>query len=306
MTGIFWHIITFGAVGVFIILTAYRILAIRRLPVHLRWELAPIPHEKGKAKYGGSYLEEYEWWQKPRRKSRIAPIIYMLREIFLLKGVWKNNRSLWPFSFSLHTGIYLFILTLLLYLINALFIMTGTPLSVLNVFESIAAVAAAAGYILGSLGALGLIFKRAFDANLRLFSSFSTYFRLVFLAAAFISGGIARFYTGDFSSEMSLFIKGLITLDSGITVTLVPAAHIIIALLFIIYLPLTDMAHFITKYFTYHAVRWNDEPQDKKMAEKLRGLAAQSLSWSASHVGADGKRSWADLTAEETGEKEKP
>jgi hypothetical protein len=71
------------------------------------------------------------------------------------------------------------------------------------------------------------------------------------------------------------------------------------------YLPLTDMAHFITKYFTYHAVRWNDAPQDKEMVKELHEMINQPVSWSAGHVRADGKRSWADLTTGETGEKEK-
>src|SRR4030042_1622598 len=105
MSGIFWHVFTFSAILLFLVLAIYRVLDIIRKPVHLRWELAPIPHEKGKGKYGGSYLEEYEWWRKPRRHSHIAPIIYMLREIFLMRGVWKNNRSLWPFSSLLHAGI---------------------------------------------------------------------------------------------------------------------------------------------------------------------------------------------------------
>ena len=109
MSGIVWHIFTFGAIGIFLIVITYRTLAIIRLPVHLRWELAPIPHEKGKGRYGGSYLEEYEWWNKPQHRSRIAPIIYMAKEIFLLRGVWKHNRALWPFTFSLHMGIYLIV-----------------------------------------------------------------------------------------------------------------------------------------------------------------------------------------------------
>ena len=58
---------------------------------------------------------------------------------------------------------------------------------------------------------------------------------------------------------MSLFTRNLLTLDSAITVATPLAVHLIISLLFLIYLPLTDMAHFITKYFTYHAVRWNDD-----------------------------------------------
>jgi len=57
MSGIVWHIFAFGAIRIFLIVITYRTLAIIRLPVHLRWELAPIPHEKGKSRYGGSYLE---------------------------------------------------------------------------------------------------------------------------------------------------------------------------------------------------------------------------------------------------------
>jgi nitrate reductase gamma subunit len=305
MSGIIWHFFTFSALGIFLALMVYRIIAIMSMPVHLRWELAPIPHEKGKGKYGGSYLEEYEWWRKRRRRSYVAPVIYMAGEIFLLKGVWKNNRTLWPFSFALHTGIYLVIITIVLYLVNALFIITGVSSSILNVFQSIAAVISAAGYLLGSLGAIGLILKRTLDAGLRAFSTFSTYFRLVFLGGVFITGAFARFYAVDFASEMSLFVKRLITLDAGITVTAPLAAHLIIFLLFIIYLPLTDMAHFITKYFTYHAVRWNDAPQDEKMKAKLRVMMMQPVSWSAAHVKA-GRKSWAETAAGESGEKEKP
>jgi nitrate reductase gamma subunit len=305
VSGIVWHIFAFGAIVIFLIVAAYRTLAIIRLPVHLRWELAPIPHEKGRGRYGGSYLEEFEWWQKPRRRSRIAPLVYIAGEIFLLKGVWKHNRTLWPFSFSFHTGIYLLVAALFLHVINALFIITGVPLSVLDVFLEIASVFAAVGYLLGSLGIIGLILKRTLDSNLRPFNTFSTYFRLFFLGTVFISGGYAWLLSRDYASEMSLFIKKLITLDYGITVIFPLALHISLSLLFILYLPFTDMIHFIAKYFTYHAVRWNDKPQDEKMVKKLRGLMTQPVGWSARHVQADSKKSWADITAKETRE-EKP
>jgi nitrate reductase gamma subunit len=306
MTGIFWHIFIYTALFLFLAMMAYRIIAIMKMPVHLRWELAPIPHEKGKNKYGGSYLEEFEWWQKKRQKSLMAIIIYMAKEILLLKGVWKNNRSLWPFSFSLHTGIYLVIISAVLHFVNAMVSIAGASGAVPDAFRGIAAVIAIVGYILGSLGAVGLFVKRTTDTKYRDYSTLPVYFRLVFLAAIFISGIFAWFYAADFASELSLFVSNLLTLNSGITMTMPLTVHIIIALLFIVYLPLTDMVHFITKFFTYHAVRWNDEPMDKKMEEKLHGLAAQSLSWSASHIKADGKRNWVDMTEEETGEKEKP
>jgi nitrate reductase gamma subunit len=296
MSGFIWHIVTLGAAIIFLAAIVYRVAAIARLPVHLRWELAPIPHEKGKGGYGGSYLEEFEWWRQPRRSSIIAPMIYMLREIFLLKGIWKNNRSLWPLSFSLHTGIYLLIITFLLQVLNAVFLITEIPVSVLNVTLTIAAILALAGYVLGGAGAIGLILKRALDANYRPFTTSSRYFNLVFLSLVFLSGIYAWAGTGDFAREASAFIKSVVTLDAGITIVFPLATHIIICLLFLIYLPLTDMVHFMAKYFTYHYVRWNDAPQDQKMARELRELLTQPVGWAADHVAAQGRKSWAETT----------
>jgi nitrate reductase gamma subunit len=300
MSGIVWHILVFCVIGIFLIVVTYRTLAIIRLPVHLRWELAPIPHEKGKGRYGGSYLEEYEWWNKPQSRSRIAPIIYMAKEIFLLRGVWEHNRTLWPLSFAFHMGIYLIVVMLLLSLVNAVLIIAGVPSYILNVTLGISSVFALVGYLLGSLGAIGLIFKRAFDANLRPFNTITKYFNLVFLGAVFVSGAYAWFSSPDFASEMSLFMKGLITFDAGVALTFSLSLHVGISLLFVLYLPWTDMIHFIAKYFTYHEIRWNDAPQDEKMKRELRSLMAQSVSWSAAHVETNGAKNWVDITAKKT------
>jgi nitrate reductase gamma subunit len=299
MSGIVWHIFAFGAIGIFLIVATYRTLAIIRLPVHLRWELAPIPRGKGKGRYGGSYLEEYEWWHEPQRRSRVAPLIYMAKEIFLMRGIWGHNRALWPLTFAFHIGIYLVVVMLFFSVVSAVLIIAEVPLSVLNVVQEIASVLALVGYLLGSLGAVSLILKRALDGNLRPFNTVSKYFNLLFLGAVFITGAYSWFNSGDFASEMSFFIKGLVTLDSSVTLTLPLSLHVIISLLFLLYLPLTNMIHFIAKYFTYHEIRWDDAPQDEKMGKELRGLLSQPVSWSASHVKANGKKSWVDVTTEE-------
>ncbi len=298
MTGFFWNIFIFIVLFIFLFLIIYRIFSILRMPLHLRWELAPILHEKGKNRYGGSYLEEYEWWRKKRHKSYLAVISYMAGEIFFMKGVYKNNRGLWPFSFALHSGLYLVIISIALHAINALFIITSTSTAILDIFKSITAIIAIIGYILGGLGAVALTLKRSLDTNFRTFSSFSTYFRLGFLAALFISGIIAWISSSNFATEMSLFTRAFFNLDSGITATLPVAVHIIIVLLFLVYLPFTDMIHFITKFFTYHSVRWDDEPKNKKMVSMLGYLTNQPVNWSAPHIKADGKKNWVELTTE--------
>jgi nitrate reductase gamma subunit len=296
MSGIVWPIGVFGVLAVFLIVTIYRAIALARLPVHLRWELAPIPHEKDKMKYGGSYLEDYEWWKKRQHKSRLAPLTYMVVEIFSLRGIWRHNLKLWPLTFAFHTGIYLVFFMLLLGILNAIFIITGVSASVLNVFVTITSVVALAGYLLGGVGAISLILKRILDADLRAFSSASKYFNLGFLAAVFVSGAYSWFVTPDFALNFSQFIKGLVTLDTGVTVSFPLSLHVILASLFFLYLPWTDMIHFVAKYFTYHEIKWNDSPKDARMEKELKDLLAQPVSWSAEHIKADGKKSWADLT----------
>jgi len=60
------------------------------MPLHVRWELYPVKHEAGKkAEYGGSYMEERNWWGKKRERSLFNEIKYMVPEILLLRGLWE-------------------------------------------------------------------------------------------------------------------------------------------------------------------------------------------------------------------------
>jgi hypothetical protein len=86
------------------------------------------------------------------------------------------------------------------------------------------------------------------------------------------------------------------TLDFTIYVSIPLAVHVIISLLFLIYLPLTDMTHFITKYFLYHAVRWNDEPLNNKMEARLNELKNQTADWAAPHIPSG--KTWTEIAAE--------
>jgi nitrate reductase gamma subunit len=104
MAGSYLMILTYVSVIVFLVGLIYRAFKILSMPVHLRWELSPVPHEKGRSRYGGSYFEEYEWWTKKRAISKISELFAMAQEIVLLKGVWEHNRKLWFFSFPFHFG----------------------------------------------------------------------------------------------------------------------------------------------------------------------------------------------------------
>ena len=99
--------VTYAAVAVAIVAMIAKALRYIRAPQHFRWELYPVPHERGRAEYGGSYLEELHWWTKPRHADRWREIKEMAAEILLLKGVYLHNRKVWRFSFPFHFGLYL-------------------------------------------------------------------------------------------------------------------------------------------------------------------------------------------------------
>ena len=61
-------ILTYVAVVVLLTGIVLRVAKYARAPMHLRWELYPVPHEKGRD-HGGSYFEETDWWTLPRETS---------------------------------------------------------------------------------------------------------------------------------------------------------------------------------------------------------------------------------------------
>ncbi len=73
------------------------------------------------------------------------------------------------------------------------------------------------------------------------------------------------------------FFQGLLTFDGSAIPQLsaLQSLEIVLASLLVAYIPLTHMSHFFTKWFTYHDVRWSDEPNlegsgfDEKIAKQL-------------------------------------
>ncbi len=306
MSALALMVCTYAAVAIFITVVTYRTVKIARMPVHLRWELAPVPHEKGKSAYGGSYLEEYEWWKKERESSMLNEVVYMAKEIFLLKGVWENNRGLWPFTFLFHNGIYLLAVAVGLILVSAILLMVSSTIGLLDLSLGLVSILLVVAYLIGTAGSFGLLIKRLLDPNLRPFNSTSTYLNLGLMGLVFCSGLYAFLSTGDYSLELGFFARSLLTLSPQSYIAVPVGIHILIALIFLTYLPFTYMIHFVAKYFTYHEVRWNDRPQSEAMTREINGLLQQPLGWSAPHVKGDGKKNWVDAATEEMKDEKKP
>ncbi len=299
MSGIILVGVTYLSVVIFMVGLIYRSIKIAKMPVHLRWELSPTPHEKEKGKYGGSYLEEFEWWTKKREKSLISEMWYMFQEIVFLKGVWEHKRALWFFSFPFHFGgFYLLAGMAGLAALNAILQIANIELTSINYAISLLAVV---GYLLGCFGALGLLYRRVSDPEIKPFTTFSAIFNLLFLFVIFASGAYAMSKAGNYAVLITSYVKSLMTADTSIVLSRSFSLHVLMASLFLLYLPFTYMMHFVAKYFTYHEVRWNDEPMEKgcAMEKEVGELLGQKVTWDAPHIKGEGKKTWVDIATEE-------
>ena len=299
MSGSVMIVVSWVLLAVFVVAVVLRTIRIARLPVHLRWELAPVPHEKGKSHYGGSYLEEFEWWTKPREKDLIREALYMLQEILLLKSVWEHNRRLWWFSFPFHFGMYVLIAAAATLLLTGGLEAAGAQAA--GDGRNDISMLAGVGFALGGIGAFGLLISRVVDRRLRDFTTPAALLNLVLLLAIFVTGGYAVLASQDFAGRVWGFGTALATGDLSIELPGVLKAHVLLALLFLAYLPFSRMMHFVAKYFTYHQVRWDDEPLTAggRLEKEANRLLKQPVTWGAPHVSADGDKNWVDVATEE-------
>ena len=279
---------------VFTVGCVFRAVKYATAPVHLRWDLYPVAHEPGRD-HGGSYLEEKDWWTKKREKDHLAEVFAMAEEILLLKGVWENNRRLWWASFPFHWGLYSLVLTTL----GLMAAMVGLRGSAMTGALSITGML---GGGLVCLGAVSLVIMRSTDQKLRPYTTPLDRANLMVLA---IFGGLTVAVVAGLPG-METVQKELVSLLGlrGGTISAVWGLQMAVGALFLLYLPLTSMVHFFAKYFTYHQVRWDDQPiaENPQMARRIQGALGYGVDWSAAHIRTGA--TWTELATTMPGENE--
>ncbi len=295
-----WGCLAFAAL---VLGCLYKAIRYATMPVHLRWELYPVAHEGGKAEYGGSYFEEVEWWTKPRHVSRLGELRTIAEEVLTLRAVRENNPRLWFPSLAFHFGLYtLFALGAAMLLGAATraagldwlpFLAGGTPLLVVD----------AIGLALATAGALGLLARRTLHPELRRASTPADFFHLLLLLAVFAASWGSWIAVDRRLSLAASFLDGILGLRASPPVPGLFAAQIVMLGVFLAYLPWSHMTHFFGKYFTWHSVRWDDAPNmdGTVFEERVNRLLMRPIHWSAPHIGADGRKTWADVAGERTG-----
>jgi nitrate reductase gamma subunit len=279
-----------------------KVLKYVRMPIHLRWELYPVAHE-GKD-YGGSYYEEVEWWAQSRKRSFIDELKFMIPEILFIRALYNHNRKLWIASFPFHGGLYVTICFLGLLVIGAVIQTFGVPVLpnssswFMRLLYSVTMVVGPVGFITSLVGCILLLFLRFADRDLKINSTLQDYFNLLFITALLICALAAWFYIDSSFTLAREYIQSLITVKPFSSKSAMLKAEIIIFALFLIYFPFTHMTHMFTKYFTYHNVRWEDEPniQGGKIDTRVKSALQHTIKWNASHI-PTGKK-WSEIFKE--------
>ncbi len=280
-----------------IIGTIVRIGKYIRAPLHLRWELYPVPHEKGYfavrdeiPMLRGSFAQFYHG-------GLIEELKEMLPEMLFLVRVFKYRRRIWFFSLAMHDGIYLILAWFVLLLIDAITKLAGIPVGVdsANPWGAFIAwltiITGIVGAFAIAIGTVGLFIFRIVDRGMREYATIREYFNLVFLFVVVITAlvpvccyiwnylcagnSVGSIPEALFSSKGGIFYEAmmqmlaLITFDpsklAGLTFVTSPLmlAHQILFCLFLLYYPFSKMLHGPAKYVSYHLVNWEDKPHQE-------------------------------------------
>jgi len=293
------YLVTYLAIAVFLAAVTKRIVGYLRNPLHLRWELYPVAHEGKRAAHGGGYLEDVDWWKKPREVSRIGELKVMIPEILFLKAVWEYKRPLWYVTYPFHLGLYFCAAFIGLLGAGAVLELLGLSAQapLLSAVAALTNVAGPAGFVLAFAGAAGLLYKRVADPELRDYSSFEHYFNLMlFLATLGVAILCWLFADPTFAATRS-FVAGLISFRMTPVASPLLLMEVLLAALTVAYIPLTHMSHFFMKYFLYHDIRWGDAPNVNapRTAAQIGTVLNYPVTWSAPHIQGDGKKTWAEV-----------
>jgi nitrate reductase gamma subunit len=263
-----------------------------KMPTHLRWELYPLAGERNRP-WGGSYLEESDWWTKPpEEKNLLGEAKFIGEEVLFFKEYYHLNRKFWYFVYPFHIGIFLFAGFVVLLLVGALTMVgdmavsAGSTSAWGSLVYYLTIIAGSAGLILGSLGCVGLLIRRITDNNLAPYTKRIDYINLIFVMAVFLTGLSSWAFADSTFATAREYMKGLITFNSVGGIETIIATHIVLLLLILLYMPFTNMMHFFAKSFAYHSVRWDDGPnlRGSKLEKRLGPLLNQPVSWSAPHI----------------------
>ena len=283
-------LVAYLSIFLFIGISAYKAYQFAKMPLHGRMELYPVPKEKGH-EYGGSYYEEIEWWNKERHVSHGTELIEMLKEMLFIKKLFDNQRPLWWISYALHLGIYFLMAWTVLLVVGAVTLLGGGQVNAFGgVWESIVfyltELTGLIGLILAAFGSGMLLLRRLFDNTLKKYTTPQEYFNLVLLFSAVVTGIFV--WVSDLSFNSAREITANLITFTPFQASSLFVLHLVLLFIMFTYIPLSKMSHYVGKYFTFHKVLWENDPNLKgsEMEKKIKQATSYrpTNSWSAPHI----------------------
>jgi nitrate reductase gamma subunit len=267
MTAVLYCFLYVGAVA-FLAGCALRVRRYSQAPLHLRWELYPVP------------------------QGHSGQLKFMIPEILFLKNLWETNRPLWYRSFAFHLGLYLLVASG-----GFLFLALLLPPAVFHLLHNAYSIAGCAGLALALIGAAALLYRRMTASELRNYTTPGDLFNLALFCVTLALLLIAVLSRPSDAPGIFAVLRGAATFHTALQVPAVLTAGLMCGCVLLAYMPMTFMAHFIGKYFTYHSVRWDEAPSlpGSAMEKRMATYLAYRPTWSASHVGANGSKTWGDI-----------
>lgn len=307
-----FYLLGYLAVLGFICLAIMRIYNYKKSsPLHIRWELYPVPHEGPKKyAYGGSYMEESNWWTKPRHIDHALEIKEMLKEIIFLHSTFEHNLGLWVRTYPFHMGLYMLMGGIMIVLFAVILLLCGvSPYNGFLIFLGNIINACSLFGALGiTCGGIGLIHKRLKDKGLRKYTTPEMFCNL----GSFVIFGIVTLLAWIFNPSYSFLCQNyLYNLCTGNFSPLGSGWFVLNMLLgyaIVIWIPLTNMRHLLIKYFMYHNIRWGDEAT--VWSNKNKHLIDENLQfnvdWAAPHIEDDGKvHNWVEVATSNPADQKK-
>lgn len=284
-------IISYLSILLFVGISVYKAYQFAEMPLHGRMDLYPVPKEAG-FEHGGSYYEQVLWWSKPHEVSHFREIVEMLKEIIFIKKLFENQRPLWWISYSLHLGIYFVMAWTILLVAGAIFNLNGIAIAAsssnilgLLIFY-LTALTGYVGLALATFGSGALFVRRVFDNTLKKYTTPQEYFNLLLLFATAVTGIIT--WLGDLSFQFAREITANLITFHPFNASGLLTLHIILVGIMLTYIPISKMSHYVGKYFTFHKVLWDNNPNLKGSAIEQQVKKATSFrpttSWSAPHI----------------------
>ena len=279
-------LICWVALIAFLGLSVKKFMEYGKLPQHGRQDLYPIPLESDeKMHYGGSYMEEDKWYEKERHHNLKGEIIDMLVEMLFIKKLFVNQNNFWWLSYSLHLGMYVAIAWSVLMLFGA-FLPEGFLYTAAVLLGTVCGIAAG---VLMTVGCIGLLCKRLFVKEFKNYTTPQEYFNLIALMAVSVSGLLV--WLGDMKFEFGRNIaRAMFTFSPIADVTPMLTVFIVLLAFISVYIPLTKLSHYVGKYYTFHKVIWDNEPNLPGSKVEANILASQAkpkdpnaLKWGAPH-----------------------